>query len=69
MEKFRSLANYKGMMSKIAADKGKGGELENARTLTQARAIVWGAKQKSNSCKCNQVGSCRRLKGDKSSHC
>lgn len=68
MEKFRSLANYKGMMAKVAADKGKSSELEHSHTLTQARQVVWGNKAKNFGCKCGQSG-CRRLKGEKSSHC
>lgn len=42
----RSLENYKAMHAKTAESKGKGAELRNARTLTQARKIVFGLKRK-----------------------
>jgi hypothetical protein len=54
----RSLANY------IALNpKAKG-----AKTLTEARKMAFGAKQKNHGCRCGQR-DCKRLKGDKSDHC
>lgn len=43
---FRSLENYKKQQKKIAEGKGVGKELANAKTLTEARKIVYGSKQK-----------------------
>lgn len=42
----RSLDNYKDMHAKTAADKGVTAELRAAKTLTQARKIVFGYKKK-----------------------
>jgi hypothetical protein len=42
----RSLDNYKAMHAKTAADKGLTNELKAAKTLTQARKILWGYKKK-----------------------
>lgn len=42
----RSLTNYKSMQSGVAASKGVTKELEAAKTLTQARKVVYGYKSK-----------------------
>lgn len=41
----RSLANYKQMQAKVAESKGVLDALMNAKTLTQARKIVYGTKK------------------------
>ncbi len=41
----RSLSNYKAMHAKTAANKGVTQELLSAKTLTQARKIVFGVKK------------------------
>ena len=41
----RSLDNYKAMHEKTAKDKGVAHELANAKTLTQAKKIVYGHKK------------------------
>lgn len=42
----RSLENYKQQQRKVAEDRGVLDQLMRATTLTQARKIVYGAKQK-----------------------
>lgn len=42
----RSLENYKKMQSKAAASNGVTEQLRNAKTLTEARKIVYGLKKK-----------------------
>lgn len=42
----RSLDNYKKMQSKAAASNGVTEQLRNAKTLTEARKIVYGLKKK-----------------------
>jgi len=44
----RSLNNYKSMHTPTAKDKGVLKELMNAKTLTQARKIVFGYKKKNS---------------------
>lgn len=46
MESLRSLQNYKEMHKDGARDAGVEKELANARSLTQARKIVFGEKKK-----------------------
>lgn len=41
----RNLDNYKQMQAKVAASKGVSKELRDAKTLTQARKIVYGYKR------------------------
>lgn len=43
----RSLSNYKKQQSHVAENKGVLRELQNAKTLTDARRIVYGSKGKS----------------------
>lgn len=54
----RSLANYISMHPKAAG----------AKTLTQARALAFGAKKKNYGCKCGQTG-CKRSGAGKASNC
>ena len=54
----RSLDNYKTMHPKA----------READTLTEARKLAFGIKNKSNSCKCGLL-NCARSSGKKSSHC
>ncbi len=42
----RSLENYKSMQANVAASKGVTKELREAKTLTQARKVVYGLKAK-----------------------
>lgn len=42
----RNLENYKGMHAKYAESKGISNELRSAKTLTQARKVVFGYKKK-----------------------
>jgi hypothetical protein len=42
----RSLSNYKAMHEGTAKGKGVGAQLQAARTLTQARKILFGVKAK-----------------------
>lgn len=42
----RSLENYKQQQANVAKDKGVLDKLMNARTLSEARKIVYGAKSK-----------------------
>lgn len=42
----RSLPNYKAMHRVTAEKKGLSREFENARTLTEAKKILWGYKKK-----------------------
>ncbi len=44
------LANYKESGRKRAKEKGVEAEFMAARTLTQARKILWGEKQKTPNC-------------------
>lgn len=46
MEALRSLSNYKEMHKDTARDKGVEKELSAARTLTQARRVLFGEKKK-----------------------
>lgn len=41
---------------------------KGAKTLTQARRMAFGAKQKNCVCRCLQKG-CKRLAGNKTDHC
>ena len=41
----RSLSNYKSMHAKRAESLGKGKAFHNARTLTEARKIIFGVKR------------------------
>lgn len=40
----RSLSNYKSQQADIARKKGVGAQLQNAKTLTEARKIIYGVK-------------------------
>lgn len=42
----RSLDNYKQIQAKVANDRGVGDKLRNAKTLTEAKKIVFGYKKK-----------------------
>lgn len=42
----RSLSNYKSQQADIARKKGVGTQLQNAKTLTEARKIIYGLKSK-----------------------
>lgn len=46
MEALRSLENYKEMHKDKAREKGVEKELSSARTLTQARRVLFGEKKK-----------------------
>lgn len=63
----RSLENYKAM-HRNAVPKNREIEFLAARSLTQARKIAFGVKQKSTSCRCGQA-SCRRRDGKSGSSC
>jgi len=67
---FRNLENYKAMHTKTAKSKGLTSQLLEAKTLTRARAILFGERVKSYTCKCGQP-LCRRGQEStkKSSHC
>lgn len=66
----RSLSNYKSMHRETAAKKGKGAELQAARTLTEARVVVFGEKNKAvGICSCFQPGCKRYGHGKPSSNC
>ncbi len=65
---FRDLDNYKGMHAALAQKNGVEVAFHYARTLTQARKILFGDKPKNNSCKCRQA-NCKRGKGGKASAC
>lgn len=41
----RNLNNYKAMHAGLAKSKGVSTEFQNAKTLTQARKILWGYKK------------------------
>jgi len=58
----RSLPNY------ILRNSEKHPEIVHARTLTEARKIVFGPKPKNYTCKCG-FDKCARKDGGNSSHC
>lgn len=42
----RSLSNYKSMQESVAKSRGCLKQLQNAKTLTEARKVVYGVKSK-----------------------
>lgn len=54
MKTFRNLENYKAMHKETAKKKGVEKEFKKAPTLTQARVVLWGKRQKTFTC-CKDV--------------